>query len=157
MWHKLCRNMIGYECHQAWILWFIHVPTTCILVQQWLQREKNSQMWKYIKVYTGDILYGLECTTCSTHWDIQFIIFACCRDVRYAWNENDGFTLTRPPPRSKLFLIKNVIYNFKFWKAIHFLHQKGIRIQMPLGNPSLDVKQLGNPVNMHPTEHVIAH
>ena len=118
---------------------------------------KNSQMWKYIKVYTGDILYGLECTTCSTHWDIQFIIFACCRDVRYAWNENDGFTLTRPPPRSKLFLIKNVIYNFKFWKAIHFLHQKGIRIQMPLGNPSLDVKQLGNPVNMHPTEYVIAH
>ena len=153
----LCRNMIGYKCHQAWILWFIHVPTTCILVQQWLQREKNSRMWKYIKVYTGDILYGLECTTCSTHWDIQFIIFACCRDVRYAWNENDGFTLPRPPPRSKLFLIKNVIYNFKFWKAIHFLHQKGIRIQMPLGNPSLDVKQLGNPVNMHPTEHVIAH
>ena len=53
------------------------------------------------------------------------------------------------PCRCKLFLIKNVIYpchNFKFWKAIHFLNQKGIRIQMPLGNPSLDVSQLQNQV-----------
>jgi len=30
------------------------------------------------------------------------------------------------------------------FEAIHFLHQKGIRVQMPLGNPSLDVKQLQN-------------
>ena len=62
-----------------------------------------------------------------------------------------GFLLPSSLPVVSFFLIKNVMYNFKFWKAIHFLHQKGIRVQMPLGNPSLDVKQLQNQVNMHPT------
>ena len=28
---------------------------------------------------------------------------------------------------------------------------------MPLGNPSLDVKQLQNQVNMHPTVDTVAH
>jgi len=68
-----------------------------------------------------------------------------------------GFLLPSSLPVVRFFLIKNVMYNFKFWKAIHFLHQKGIRVQMPLGNPSLDVKQLQNQANMHPIVKTVAH